>query len=102
MLVRSTASYAYEVWVDSKKIKAIEIVYRGFLKSLLGVQKTTSMSIVLAEFGKFPFEHFAWGQALMYYNRVSTIIKDGILGKAWEAQLTMLVARKKCWARSVK
>jgi hypothetical protein len=30
-LVCSIASYAYEVWVDSKKIKAIEVVYRGFL-----------------------------------------------------------------------
>jgi hypothetical protein len=49
------------------------------------VQKTTSMSIVLAEFGKFPFEYFAWGQALLYYNRVSTVIKNCILGKAWEA-----------------
>jgi len=38
-LVRSIASYAYEVWMDSKKIKAIEVVYRGFLKSLLGVRK---------------------------------------------------------------
>jgi hypothetical protein len=36
-LVRSTVSYAYEVWVDSKKIEAIEVVYRGFFKSLLGV-----------------------------------------------------------------
>jgi len=36
-LVRSTASYAYEIWVDSKKIEAIEIVYRGLLKSLLRV-----------------------------------------------------------------
>ncbi len=26
-MVRSTTSYAYEVWVDSKKIKAIEVVY---------------------------------------------------------------------------
>ncbi len=60
-LVRSTTSYAYEVWVDSKKIKAIEVVYRGFLKSLLGMRKTTSTTIVLVEFGKFPFEHFAWG-----------------------------------------
>jgi hypothetical protein len=60
-LVRSTTSYACEVWVDSKKIKAIEVMYRGFLKSLFGVQKITSMSIVLAELGKFPFEHFAWG-----------------------------------------
>jgi hypothetical protein len=82
--------------VDSKKIEAIEVVYRRFFKSLLEVRKTTSKSIVLAEFGKFPFEHFAWGQMLLYYNHVSTITKDHILGKAWEAQLAMLVARKKC------
>jgi hypothetical protein len=60
-------------------------VYQGFFKSLLEVRKTTSTSIVLAEFGKFPFEHFAWGQALMYYNHVNMITKDHILGKAWEA-----------------
>jgi len=60
-LVHSTTSYACEIWVDSKKIKVIEVVYQRFLKSLLGVWKTTSTSIVLAEFGKFPFEHFAWG-----------------------------------------
>jgi hypothetical protein len=36
-LVRFTASYACEIWVDSKKIEAIEVVYQGFLKSLLGV-----------------------------------------------------------------
>jgi hypothetical protein len=101
-LVRSTTSYACEVWVDSKKIEAIEVVYRGFLKSLLEVRKTTSTSIVLAEFGKFPFEHFAWGQALLYYNRVSTTTKDRILCKAWEAQLSMLAAGKKCWAGSVQ
>jgi hypothetical protein len=59
-LVRSTTSYACEVWVDSKKIKAIELVYQGFFESLLGLRKTTITSIVLAEFGKFPFEHFAW------------------------------------------
>ncbi len=101
-LVRSTASYTCEVWVDSKKIEAIEVVYRGFLKSLLGVQKTTSTSIVLTKFGKFPFEHFAWGQALLYYKCASTVTKDHILGKAWEAQLAMLLTGKKCWARFVK
>jgi hypothetical protein len=83
-LVRSTTIYACEVWVDSTKIEAIEILYRGFLKSLFEVQKTTNTSIVLAEFGKFPFEHFTWGQALLYYNCVSTITKNRILGKAWK------------------
>ncbi len=101
-LVHSTSSYACEVWVDSKKIKVIEVVYWRFFKSLLGVWKTTNTSIVLAKFGKFPFEHFAWGQTLLYYNRVSTIIKDHILRKAWETQLAMLTTRKKCWAKSVK
>jgi hypothetical protein len=37
MLVRSTINYAYEVWVDSKKIEVIKVVYRGFFKSLLEV-----------------------------------------------------------------
>jgi hypothetical protein len=38
-LIHSAASYACEVWVDSKKIKAIEVMYRRFLKSLLRVRK---------------------------------------------------------------
>ncbi len=101
-LVRSTTSYAHEVWVDSNKIEAIEVVYQGFFKSLLEGRKTTSTFIVLAEFDKFPFEHFAWGQVLLYYNRVSMVIKDRIFGKAWEVQLTMLAMGKKCWAGSVK
>ncbi len=101
-LVHSTTSYAYEVWADSKKIKVIEVVYRRFLKSSLGVRKITSTSIVLAEFGKLPFEHFAWGQTLLYYNRVNMVTRDSILGKAWEAQLAMLATGKKCLAGSVK
>jgi hypothetical protein len=47
-LVRSITNYVFEVWVDSKKIKAIKIVYRGFLKSMLEARKTTNTSIVLA------------------------------------------------------
>ncbi len=84
-LVRSKTSYACEVWVDSKKIEIIEVVYQQFFKSLFGMRKTTITSIVLIEFGKFAFEHFAWGQVSLCYNRVSTIIKNHILGKAWEA-----------------
>jgi hypothetical protein len=66
------------------------------------VRKTTSTSIVLAKFGKFPFEHFTWGQALLYYNHVNTITKDRILGKAWETQLAMLAMGKSCWVGFVK
>jgi hypothetical protein len=68
-LMRLTTSYACEVWVNFKKIEAIKVAYRRFFKSLFEVRKTTSTFIVLVEFGKFSFEHFAWGQALIYYNR---------------------------------
>jgi hypothetical protein len=100
--MRSTTSYACEFWLDSKKIEAIEVVYWRFFKSLLRVRKITSTSIMLAKFGKFPFEHFAWRQVLLYCNHVSTVSKDHILGKAWEAQLAMLDAGKKCWVGSMK
>jgi hypothetical protein len=93
-LAHSTTSYACEVWMDSKKIEAIEVVYRRFFKSLLEVQKTTNMSIVLAKFGKFLFEHFAWGQALSYYNCVSTVTKDRILGKHGKPNSLCLVRER--------
>jgi len=35
-------------------------------------------------------------------NVVSTVTKNRILGKAWEAQLTMFVTIKKCWVGFVK
>ncbi len=93
MLVRSIANFAYEVWVDSKKIEAIEVMYRRFLKSLFRVQKTISTSIVLAEFGKFPFEHFEWGQVLLYFNRVNMVTKDCILGNGKPSSLCLLRER---------
>jgi hypothetical protein len=37
-LVCSTTNYVCEVWVESKKIEAIEVVYWGFFKSLLRVR----------------------------------------------------------------
>jgi hypothetical protein len=52
---------------------------------MLKAQKTTNTSIVLEKIGKFPFDHFAWGQLLLYYNGVSMLTKNCILGKAWKA-----------------
>ncbi len=39
---------------------------------------------------------------MSYYKCVSIVTKDCILGKAWEAQLAMLIVRNKCWVGSVK
>jgi hypothetical protein len=99
-LVHSIASYACEVWVDSKKIEVIKVVYRGFLKSLLKVQKTTSTSIMLAEFSKFPFEHgdkccctiTVWAQSL----KIASWERHG------KPSSLCFATGKKCWAGSMK
>ncbi len=57
---------------------------------------------MLAKFGKFPFEHFAWGQTLLYYNHMNTVTRDYILEKAWEAQLALLAMGNKCWVGFVE
>jgi hypothetical protein len=38
-LVHSTTGYAYEVWMDSKKIEAIEVGTKGFLSPCSGCEK---------------------------------------------------------------
>ncbi len=64
-LVRSTTSYACEVWVDSKKIEAIEVVYQGFLKSLLRVWKTTSTSIMASKIWQIPLWTLCMGTSVV-------------------------------------
>ncbi len=53
-LEHSITNYACEVWVDSKKIKAIEVVYKGFLKSQFGVRKITRTSIMRQNLANSP------------------------------------------------
>jgi hypothetical protein len=43
-LVCSTTSYVCEVWMDSKKIEAIKVMYQRLFKSMLEVQKIAHAS----------------------------------------------------------
>ena len=54
-LVLPILSYGCEVWrVDTKCGAAAEALHRNFLRSLLGVRKSTANHTVLAELGRFP------------------------------------------------
>ncbi len=56
-------SYSCEVWAVNPKVGAkAELVHRQFLKQLLGVRKSTTTHIVLAEFGRFPLQIHFWQQ----------------------------------------
>ena len=49
------------------------LVHRQFLEQLLGVRKSTTTHIVLAEFGRFPLQMHFWQQNLRYHNRVRAL-----------------------------
>jgi hypothetical protein len=59
-LIKPVLSYGCEVWSDHMAREQLEVVHWAFLKSLLGVNTTTSSYVVLAEFGKFPLKIFWW------------------------------------------
>ena len=66
-LVLPILSYGVEVWgVKSSLGEAAELLHRSFLKSLLGIWKSTSNEIVLAELGRYPLQICFWQQILKY------------------------------------
>ncbi len=72
ILVLPILSYTCEVWAVKVGATA-ELVHRQFLKQLLGVRKSTTNQIVLAEFGRFPLQIHFWQQILRYHNRVRAL-----------------------------
>ena len=74
ILVLPILSYSCEVWaVDPKLAEKVELLHRQFLKQLLGVRKSTTNQIVLAEFGRFPLQIHFWQQILRYHNRAVSL-----------------------------
>jgi hypothetical protein len=87
-LVKPVLSYGCEVWSDHMAREQLEVVYRTFLKSLLGVNNTTSSYVVLAEFGRFPLEIFWWQHTMRFFSRVSSEVDSyRMLKLAFDVQL---------------
>ena len=67
-------SNSCEVWAVNPKVGAkAELVHRQFLKQLLGVRKSTTNQIVLAELGRFPLQIHFWQQILRHHNQVHAL-----------------------------
>jgi len=91
------------VWFDNGLLETrIEPIHASFLRAMLGVRRTTSALVTLAEFGRLPLTHFVLRQTLKYRNRLQEAAQDGLLGRAWQAQQLLLARGAKCWARSVE
>jgi hypothetical protein len=88
-------SYGCEVWLDHIAREQLEVVHQAFLKSLLGVNTTTSSYVLLVEFGRFPLVLFWWQQTMHFLSRVSSEVhSDHMLRLAYDVQLQLLAARQ--------
>ena len=73
-LVLPVLSYACEVWATDPDLgQACETLHRQFLRQLLGVRKSVTNEIPLAEFGRFPLQIHFWQQVLRYHNRATNL-----------------------------
>ncbi len=102
-LVKLVLSYGCEVWSDHITREWLEVVHWAFLKSLLGVNTTTSSYIVLAEFGRFPLEIFWWQQTMCFLSHVSSEVdSDRMFRLAYDVHLQLLAAKAKSLTREPK
>ncbi len=87
-LIKPVLSYGCEVWSDHMAREQFKVVHRAFLKSSLGVSTTTSIYVVLAEFGRLPLKIFWWQQTMRFFSRVSSEVdSDRMLRLAYDVQL---------------
>jgi hypothetical protein len=107
-LVCLVLSYACEVWTGctgAKGLQQAEQVHRMFMRGILGVNKTTSIFVVLGEFGSYPLEYFWRQQTLKYYDRLRESTPDRLLYCAYQTQVQMLSVlndNQQCWLRNVQ
>ena len=92
--------------------EAAEVLHRSFLKSLSGIQKSTSNEVVLAELGRYPLQFHFWQQIFKYFQRmfglddtqlVSLAMMDGLTfsagtagadkGAEWHEQLNSFLMK---------
>ena len=82
-LVLSILAYSCEVWaVDPKVAEGAEQLHTQFLKQLLGIRKSISNLIILAEFGRLPLQFHFWQQILRYHNRAVHLSNDRLVKRA--------------------
>ena len=84
-LVRPILMYGSDIWGTSKAGKnKIDTFFLRFLKSTLGVKKSTSTLMVYGETGKIPLSHIANGNVLAYRYRVGGFTAEKIVKKIFD------------------
>ena len=106
-LVTHVYLYAVEVWGTHAPDMSVEhdILYRAFLRRLLGVRKSTPTAIVAAELGEEPVCIRRTRSVARYWNRVVQLPESRLVRLALMASVQLSILedvpqrhRQRCWA----
>jgi hypothetical protein len=70
--------------IGAKGLQQAKQAHRMFMRGILQINKTTSIFVVLGEFGRDPLEYFWWQQTLKYYDRLRESTPDRLLYCAYQ------------------
>jgi hypothetical protein len=96
-LVKPILSYGCELWVDSGGTAELEVIHKGFVKSLLGLNKSTGTHLVMAEVGRFLMDVFWHKMAMAYLVRLREATDLPVLQAAYHEQKQLTITNKDCW-----
>ena len=114
-LVKPIASYGCEVWAPDImcKHRSGELVREGeqekmlcgFLRQIIGVQKSTPTHIILRELGMKPMWLFWLKQSVSFWNKTAKLPHDDLINSALHENVHMALgtdanttANRECWA----
>jgi hypothetical protein len=96
-LVKPILSYGCELWVDSGGTAELEVIHKGFVKSLLGLNKSTGTHLVMAEVGRFLMDVSWHKMAMAYLVRLREATDLPVLQAAFHEQQQLTIINKDCW-----
>ena len=120
-LVRPILSYGSEIWALPNNIMALEKrdidkiygdnattqipgekICLQFYRYLLGVHRKTSTLAIRGELGCFPLYITNIIQLLKYWQRLSIMSSDSLLGESYRVQQSLVNSRSQCWLMGIK
>jgi len=109
-LVMPICTYACEVWVpgmfsdpshDKCLKNDIERLHINFLRGLFNLRKSTSVWMILREFGRLPIFFYWWSKVLKFLARLQKLDDSCVLKQVFLQECQLLIDGKDCWLHGV-
>jgi hypothetical protein len=109
-LVMPVCTYACEVWVpgmfdnpiyDKCLKNDMDKLHINFLRGLFQLRKSTSVWMILREFGKLPVFFYWWSKVLKFLMRLRKLDESCFLKQVFLHECELFLTGKECWLSGI-